>query len=67
MKLYDPKNLGKPQIRLPSDDDNGPNPYDSKTPFQPADWLTWKWWSGIASLGIGFVLMRDFLDGKSFF
>jgi hypothetical protein len=42
----------KPAIRLPGDE--GPNPYDSKTPLDqlaPA-WLTWKFWLAIIPVGI---------------
>lgn len=52
----------KPQIRLP--DDEGPNPYDSKT--VPKDlpknaWLTsWGWWLSIALLAAGALLVRHF-------
>jgi hypothetical protein len=48
--------LPKLNIRLPEDDDHGPNPYDSKT--NPKDliqnrWLwDWKWWAGIIVLGL---------------
>lgn len=38
MKPYDPKDYGKPNIRLPGDD--GPNPYDSRAKPQKADMLT---------------------------
>lgn len=40
----------KLNIRLPSDDDHGPNPYDSKTPLkhQSPRWLwDWTWWVAI--------------------
>lgn len=46
----------KLNIRLP--DDPGPNPYDSKTPFQTPMWLTWKWWMAIIGLGMGWYLMH---------
>lgn len=48
-------------IRLPSDE--GPNPYDSKTGYQPPEWLTLAWWIGIISMGAGFVAIRHFLGG----
>jgi hypothetical protein len=64
-KLYDPKNLGKPQIRLSSDE--GMNPYDSATPIKklpPKDWQIagrgWEWWFGIIGLGVVFGLMAYF-------
>lgn len=59
MKLYDPKNLGKPQIRMPHED--GPNPYDSSTPIDklpPKDWQIagrgWEWWFGVIGTGVIF-------------
>jgi hypothetical protein len=49
----------KPQIRLP--DDEGPNPYDSRTGYQPPVWMTWQFWLTIIALGVGFYLTREFL------
>lgn len=46
----------KPQIRLPEDD--GPNPYDSKTPLQPKIWMTWKFWFAIAAMSVTAVAIR---------
>lgn len=45
-------------IRLPSDED--PNPYDSKTGFQPPIWLTWGFWIMAILWGGGFVIARMF-------
>lgn len=43
----------KPNIRLP--DDEGPNPYDSKTEYKDLpknEWLvSWKWWVGALAAG----------------
>lgn len=51
--------MQKPQIRLP--DDDGPNPYDSKTPLKqlgPAWLRSWQWWFTIVGLGIALVVVR---------
>jgi hypothetical protein len=59
--------LPKLNIRLPEDDDHGPNPYDSKT--NPKDliqnrWLwDWKWWVGIISVVAGLAL-AEYLNGR---
>ena len=54
-KLFDPKNLHKIHVRLPEDD--GPNPYDSKTAIKELpvkDWQIagrgWGWWFSIIGL-----------------
>lgn len=46
----------KPQIRLPEDD--GPNPYDSKTPLQPKIWMTWRFWGTVIAFGAMLVFIR---------
>lgn len=58
-KLFDPKDLGKPNIRMPDDDTY--NPYAegaSKPPIK--DWQVagrgWEWWFGIIGSGIVFGL-----------
>ncbi len=54
----------KLNIRLPEDDNHGPNPYDSKTPLihQSPRWLwDWKWWLGI----IVFSLVLYFVKNRS--
>jgi hypothetical protein len=57
----------KPSIRLPEDDEHGPNPYDSKT--MPKDlpknaWLTsWTWWATIIVMAIGLVVARKMTGG----
>lgn len=51
----------KPQIRLP--DDDGPNPYDSKTGYQPPRWLTLGFWVQIALLAAGLLLARYLTTG----
>lgn len=48
----------KPQIRLPSD--HGPNPYDSKTPFQKPLWMQPQWLVGVLLLGTLFGVMAWF-------
>ena len=44
----------KPEIRLP--DDEGPNPYDSKTTpndLPKNEWLvSWEWWIGALAAGV---------------
>lgn len=68
MKPYDPKNFGKPQIRLREDDEHGPNPYDSRTPIKDLgpEWLSsWTWWLRIALLAIGIVAVRYLSNGGS--
>lgn len=57
--FYDPKK--PPPVRLPGDE--GPNPWDSSTPYQPPAWLGWKWWLQIIALGAGLVLARYLLNG----
>ena len=49
----------KPHIRVP--DDNGPNPYDSKTGFQPKPWLTLKFWVWAICAGLALYFTRQFL------
>lgn len=47
--------MPKLNIRLPEDDEHGPNPYDSKTEFKHTQprWLwDWSWWVGIIVLGL---------------
>lgn len=56
-------------IRLPQDDEHGPNPYDSRTPIKSLGprWLSdWTWWVRIAALAIGIVVVRYFSNGGSF-
>lgn len=51
----------KLHIRLPSDDQHGPNPYDSKTPIEELTprWLRdWKWWVSIAIISVVFYMVR---------
>ena len=50
--VYDPKNYGKPQIRVPSDADHGPNPYDSKTGLQAPIWMTAGFWFQIIGIAV---------------
>jgi hypothetical protein len=67
LKPYDPKNYGKPQIRLPSDAEHGPNPYDSKSKLTGPRWLTdWTWWAQIIILALMLVAVRYFTNGGSF-
>jgi hypothetical protein len=52
----------KLNIRLPEDDDHGPNPYDSKTEFKHTQprWLwDWTWWVGIIVLGLVFYFIKN--------
>ena len=57
-KLFDPKNLHKIHIRLP--DDDGPNPYDSKTKPEGPDWLTKpSWWIAIFGMSVSLYLCRE--------
>jgi hypothetical protein len=49
----------KPQIRLP--DDEGPNPFDSKTGLQPKPWMRWQYWIGALALGLGAFLVKRYL------
>lgn len=49
----------KPQIRLP--DDDGPNPYDSKTGLQPKPWMRWQYWVAVICAGTAFYFMREWL------
>ena len=57
----------KLHVRLPSDDEHEPNPYDSKT--NPKDllknrWLwDWKWWAGIVAVVAGLTL-AEYLNGR---
>lgn len=56
----------KLNIRLPSDDDHGPNPYDSKTPpkaLAPAWLSSWGWWFQIIAMGAGLVAVRYYMNG----
>lgn len=55
MTLYDPKNLGKPQIRLPGD---GPNVWDSATPPQKPLLIRWEYILTVVALGIGITYIR---------
>lgn len=50
--------MNKLHIRLPSD--TGPNPYDSKTPFQNPLWMQPQWLIGVAILGTAFGIMAWF-------
>lgn len=66
MKAYDPKNFGKPQIRLPEDDQHGPNPYDSKSALKDLrpKWLSsWGWWVAVILGGLGWYVARK-LNGN---
>lgn len=64
MKPYDPRNLGRPQIRVPGDDDEGPNPYDSRTPFQTPAWLSKpSYWVGLFFAALGLYLTRLWFGG----
>lgn len=57
----------KLNIRLPSDDQFEPNPYDSKT--MPKDllknrWLwDWKWWVGILTFAGG-IVVAGIINGR---
>lgn len=58
MKPYDPKNFGKPQIRLPGDDDHEPNPYDSRTPINTTPrWI--RVLPAAIAFGVGIVIVRN--------
>lgn len=59
VKPFDPKDLHKLHVRLPTDE--SPNPYDSKTGFQPPEHLTLKWWIFIICGGVALVLTRYWL------
>ena len=59
VKPFDPKDLHKLNVRLPTDE--GPNPYDSKTGFQPPEHLTLKWWIFIICGGLALFLTRHWL------
>lgn len=50
--------MTKLHIRLP--DDPGPNPYDSKTPFQKPIWMQTQWIIGVLILGTVFGIMSWF-------
>ena len=53
----------KPHIRLPGDDDHGPNPYSSKTEvkeLQKNRWLwDWRWWAGIVAMALLLVWIQN--------
>ena len=51
----------KLNIRLP--DDPGPNPYDSKTPYQPPRHLTLAFWVQIGFLALGLTLCKMWFGG----
>lgn len=62
-------NEPKPQIRLPSDAEHGPNPYDSKTPIKDLGpkWLSsGTWWIQVILFALGLVAVRYFTNGGSF-
>jgi hypothetical protein len=51
----------KLHIRLPEDDEHGPNPYDSKTEWkhtQPRWKWDWTWWLTIIVLGLALGLSQ---------
>jgi hypothetical protein len=53
--------FGGPKLRIRLPDDPGPNPYDSKTPYQKPEHLTLKWWAAIIGAGVGYYLIRKSL------
>lgn len=59
--VYDPKNLNKPQIRLPSDE---PVPVDEKGIPKGPEWLwDWRWWFAIVALALGTYFGRSLFGG----
>lgn len=51
-KVFDPKNLNKPQIRLPTDE---PEPLDEKGIPRGDRWLwDWTWWFSVIAGGLAF-------------
>lgn len=55
----------KLNIRLPGDP--GPNPYDSKTPFQPPSHLTWGFWLKILPVAVVMAVMAAWKAGVKLF
>jgi hypothetical protein len=52
--------MTKLNIRLPEDDEDGPNPYDSKTDVKhhhPRWMWDWRVWSGAACLAITYAVV----------
>jgi hypothetical protein len=53
----------KLNIRLPEDDEDGPNPYDSRTDVkhQFPRWIwDWRVWSGAICVGIAYYFVGKF-------
>ncbi len=55
---YDIEGMQKPQIRLPTDE--GPNPYDSRTGYQPPIWMRWQFWLQAVLFGLALYFVRKF-------
>jgi hypothetical protein len=52
--------MPKLHIRLPEDDEDGPNPYDSKTPFKETQprWLwDWRIWVAAICFGLAYAVV----------